>query len=606
MPKSRYVSMKPSYQTTYNSSQPPKNSKAVFEWETFKPLKDYSDKSLAAVFKRISNDIIERPYHYDPHKVFDSKGNRVNYKFTRANNSVPPQKHPGIAVYKQNHGTGHAIRQMFYTDTLIDKIALNGNKRGREIAQKINSNPEIKSILKLAAYCKRIGRTFDHEHDNPGHITIYSKRSSDMFAQMARELGYNEDLIQTISESMLEVNPPKPPKMPTTLSGKTISGISGTDLRDFSESVLMAAHMADLSRLFSVRRGYIQTALENYFEPEHLPEISTELVEMACKANAMTGNPVVKQEYGVKHKTTSIDGKRLVEVVNNIDRTIGELSTLRLTTPSLSVGHASPPKLSIPQTDYPLDKQNRVTGIIPNTGLGGGFIVQAINNANQPRSIQVHADGSIHNFKGGTDIQGYVANKMKNEVDKIFEHFNVTLPKPLKPSIPAISTKNLKQKEMELNTILVQLNAKVTELEGKAKTNPEGYGQIATELRDVYKTLIVQKNAFFQNPTVDNLLKFKNKSIEAIDSVSDTAKEHRGWHKVHPILRAFVGILATITIIPALVVATKSKHGFYQTFFDKPETDTKQKISEFKKKFQEQIKAIEDDPDNQPKLDSPK
>lgn len=50
------------------------DSLAVFEWETFAALTDFSDNSLAEVYKRISRDIIERPYHYDPHKVFNAQG----------------------------------------------------------------------------------------------------------------------------------------------------------------------------------------------------------------------------------------------------------------------------------------------------------------------------------------------------------------------------------------------------------------------------------------------------------------------------------------------------------------------------------------------------
>jgi hypothetical protein len=91
-------------------------SEAVFEWETFARLRDYSDKRLYEVFKRISRDIIGRPYHYDKHRVYDVNGNKINYEFKHADNVSPPKKVQGVAVYKQNHGTGHAIRQMIYSE----------------------------------------------------------------------------------------------------------------------------------------------------------------------------------------------------------------------------------------------------------------------------------------------------------------------------------------------------------------------------------------------------------------------------------------------------------------------------------------------------------
>lgn len=328
MTKSRYESRKPAHQTTPNGSQPPLGSVAVFEWETFSQLPDFSDQSLTSVFKRISRDIIERPYHYDPHRAFDAQGNSVKYNFTKAGNENPPEKITGIAVYKQNHGTGHAIRQMIYTAALIEKIAKEGNPKGQAIAQKINNNPEIKSILKLAAYCKRIGRAFDHEHDNhlPGQPTIYSKRSSDMFAQMANELGYSQDLVKIIKDSMLE---PSPRDSFTLNSYKNVAGIDGKDLKNMAVNVLMSAHMADLTRIFTVKKSNIENSLKYYFEPTKLKEVSKDILEMACKANAMTGNAVAAQEEGIKHEQKkSLDGKKLVAVVNNIGKTIDDLAQL--------------------------------------------------------------------------------------------------------------------------------------------------------------------------------------------------------------------------------------------------------------------------------------
>ncbi|AUH73220.1 SidE phosphodiesterase domain-containing protein [Legionella sainthelensi] len=329
--KSRYESKKPSYQTKQNHSQPPMDSLAVFEWETFAALTDFSDNSLAEVYKRISRDIIERPYHYDPHKVFNAQGKKIDkYPFSKANNTEPPEKIPGVAVYKQNHGTGHALRQMIYTDAIINKMAVDGNSKGRAIAQAINSNPEIKSALKLAAYCKRIGRTLDHEKDNRGPATIYSKRSADIFEQIAKELGFNHNLIQIIKEGMLEhtLN-----KKHTLDSYQDVAGINGKALRYFTENVLMSAHRIDLTRIFSVRRGALENSLQYYFDNSQLKEVVNNLVEMGCKANAMTGNKVAHQEAGVNYTyKPSLDGKKLVEVVTNIDQAITELSHLQLAT----------------------------------------------------------------------------------------------------------------------------------------------------------------------------------------------------------------------------------------------------------------------------------
>ncbi len=42
----------------------------------------------------------------------------------------------------------------------------------------------------------------------------------------------------------------------------------------------------------------------------------------------------------------------------------------------------------------------------------------------------MHSDGSIKNFQGKDKIDGYVAGQMKSQIAQIFQHFNITLPKP--------------------------------------------------------------------------------------------------------------------------------------------------------------------------------
>ncbi|MFI4918797.1 MAG: SidE phosphodiesterase domain-containing protein [Legionellales bacterium] len=604
MSKSRYESKKPAYQTKQaHYSQPPMGSVAVFEWETFRPLTDYSEQSMVGVFKRISRDIIERPYHYDQHKAFDAQGTPLHYNFTRADNVNPPAKVPGVAVYKQNHGTGHAIRQMIYTDVLIDKIAKAGNQQGQQIAQIVNNTPAIASILKLAAYCKRIGRTFDHEHDDPGYTTIYSKRSSEMFAKMAEELGYGKDLILVISESMLE-----PKQSPSAgVMSKNIAGISGVDLRDFSESVLMAAHMADLARLFSVRRSYITTAISGYFEPKQLLPVATELVEMACKANTMTGNPVVAQENGVKHQTVNVNGKKLVAVVNDIATAVSELKTLSLLPPSQ--------KAQIDLTSVRLMTQNRKSsqGACYEMSCKTKEQVQHVQVQLQKQNISIHEmnyfngywrvkfDNSILAEQVATQIIGKPAfDEQKPKSSPAIGAPQVNGASQAPKSSPAngasqangaqvISPLVLKKQEKQMLILLDKLALTVKELAGKVKTNPKDYGPVARELRQLHTTLINEKANFFQKPTAAGLKQYSDHCNQAIDSLKE-AKNHRGWHKVDPILRAIVGVLAFCV---SFIFEVSSKNGYVGTFFKTPETDTAKKTNDFKARFQSEINEID-------------
>lgn len=496
MPKTHYKSPKPAYQTTAAHAQPPMGSTAVFAWETFSPLSDYSDHRLLQVFKQISSDIIERPYHYDPHHLFNAQGQALKHPHQHAGNTKPPAKIPGVAVYKQNHGTGHALRQMVYTDALINVIAQEGTPKGQALAEKVNRNPQVKSALKLAAYCKRIGRTFDHEHDaHAGMPTIYSKRSAEMFAKIATELGYDQELIRIISDGMLEPAPKNPELMN---SYQNIAGISGRELRYFTENVLMAAHMADLARLFSVRRNYIENTLKYYFEPTKLKEVATGLVEMACKANTLTGNAVVRQEQGVKHQQNSIDGKKLVWVVNHLEQALEALTKLTSEKGILKTKAATKPA---------------------------------------PPVTQSH-------LKDEANIQ-------------------------LKTALAAHKTR--------FTALLGLLTAKEQQLRHKAKHH-EQYIKVSKAITRL-TAVLQQEQSFFEQPTPAKFKEFKQNIERAMHSAASAAKNQRGWHTIHPIIRGLVGILAAIAVIPALVIIAKSQHGFTQTFFGKPHTATSQKVA---------------------------
>lgn len=63
-------------------------------------------------------------------------------------------------------------------------------------------------------------------------------------------------------------------------------------------------------------------------------------------------------------------------------------------------------------------------------------------------------------------------------------------------------------------------------------------------------------------------------------------KKHEGWwYNLNPILKAIIGILATITIIPALAVQCFTQNGYVETFFGKPKTEASEKINVFESHF---------------------
>ena len=53
------------------------------------------------------------------------------------------------------------------------------------------------------------------------------------------------------------------------------------------------------------------------------------------------------------------------------------------------------------------------------------------------------------------------------------------------------------------------------------------------------------------------------------------------WNELNPVLKGIAGILAFVTVIPAIIVSVKSTHGFVKTFFDRCPTDSWKKLHDF-------------------------
>ncbi|HAT6395273.1 TPA: hypothetical protein JAK00_002796, partial [Legionella pneumophila] len=75
---------------------------------------------------------------------------------------------------------------------------------------------------------------------------------------------------------------------------------------------------------------------------------------------------------------------------------------------------------------FDMGEGNKVTSV---EKRGEIYIVNGHNNKNEPRSIQIHPDGSIKNYLGDSKLVGYVEKQMKANLEAILKHFEITLPK---------------------------------------------------------------------------------------------------------------------------------------------------------------------------------
>jgi hypothetical protein len=121
----------------------------------------------------------------------------------------------------------------------------------------------------------------------------------------------------------------------------------------------------------------------------------------------------------------------------------------------------------------------------------------------------------------------------------------------------------------------------------KNNTNHLKYTNVKLAAEKLVSCLEQAQNKFFSQDiiTLKSFEDFKGRCNAAITEAEKEFKNHRGWHALHPMLKGLLGILAGITIIPALVVQLISTHGYTATFFScDTKTDASIKLQSFKEK----------------------
>lgn len=145
---------------------------------------------------------------------------------------------------------------------------------------------------------------------------------------------------------------------------------------------------------------------------------------------------------------------------------------------------------------------------------------------------------------------------------------------------------NLQQEQSQFNMLLEQLKVKTQELINRG--NQHGLhikrcheAKIAAE--KLIATLEQASRQFFENKiSIATYHVFNKHCKDAIIEARAEFQNHRGWlHRLHPILKGFIGVLAVLTVIPALIVQCTTQNGYLGTFFSMPKTDASEKLAFF-------------------------
>ncbi|KTD50944.1 hypothetical protein [Legionella quateirensis] len=181
-------------------------------------------------------------------------------------------------------------------------------------------------------------------------------------------------------------------------------------------------------------------------------------------------------------------------------------------------------------------------------------------------------------------IEDEFVNCIKN---KIIQHISTHSA----PNI--VAGRELVDLQIKFNDLLATLQIKTKELIAKGTEDntlfDPRYVKIGKAAATLNQELEKAGNQFFANPTATNFPLFKQACNAAIKTAAVEFKNNRSswsikaWNEINPILRGILGIVALLTFIPALIVAMKSRHGYFNTFFSKLQTDSFEQLQSFER-----------------------
>ncbi|RUR17869.1 ankyrin repeat domain-containing protein [Legionella sp. km535] len=133
-----------------------------------------------------------------------------------------------------------------------------------------------------------------------------------------------------------------------------------------------------------------------------------------------------------------------------------------------------------------------------------------------------------------------------------------------------------------------QFNAKLEQLQSKMHRLAQKNANNAVLYHTIHKLnnkLNKARNQFFNHDiTSESLQKFNKVCKQALENAKPILAQHRGWHNFPQFIRAVLGVISALTIIPALAIGLATPNGFKGTFFDNKEavkTTSAKKLEQF-------------------------
>lgn len=165
----------------------------------------------------------------------------------------------------------------------------------------------------------------------------------------------------------------------------------------------------------------------------------------------------------------------------------------------------------------------------------------------------------------------------------------------LKPTKPLFYGLDLSKHAQTYYDLMNELDLLKNNVKKKSKADKGNYNNLYIAINHLNRDLKNIGVAFFSYPaTADSFAVFKDRLNKALKTAELECAKQRGWHKLHVIIRGFIGILATLSAIPAFYILYKSGiEGYVNTFFKTPETNSVRQLRPIKVQIEEEEDNIE-------------
>jgi TPR repeat protein len=157
---------------------------------------------------------------------------------------------------------------------------------------------------------------------------------------------------------------------------------------------------------------------------------------------------------------------------------------------------------------------------------------------------------------------------------------------------------NFLKSMVKIESLLQVLKIKTDELINKGDSEHDEYDVNYLDVADAANQLMCNlrkaKQDFLRGKI--SAFIFKGTFNHAMSKAESTFKQHRGWHSIEPIFRALIGIIATITVLPAIYVSLCTKNGYLGTFYGIVESDSARCLRVFREQSMPEVERLEEIP----------